>query len=195
MIPASDAPLFRLPFTDGISVENNFSHPQEGELAEGESEEEGEVEHRNELALILAGTYESSEEENYFTIGAEYEYLFHPRVGISGTIEYISGPDAWILVFPVVFHPKGGLKILAGPGVELKPRRGSDENGESNDDETEGDEDSGTDKLFLFRLGVAYSFEFGERYSITPALEFDFVNEEDEVAKALVYGVTFGISF
>jgi len=31
--------------------------------------------------------------------------------------------------------------------------------------------------------------------AITPGLELDFINEEDEVTKALVYGVSFGISF
>ena len=113
-----------------------------------------------------------------------------------GVIEYIAGADAWVLTFPVTFHPKGGLEILAGPGVELEPRRGgSDENGESeDDDETDGEEESGRDALFLFRIGVAYSFEFGERYSITPGLELDFVNEEDDhnVIKPPIYPSSFG---
>jgi hypothetical protein len=112
--------------------------------------------------------------------------------------EYLTGIDAYLWAFPVTFNPTGGLKIFAGPGLERKPRRRSEENGESHNHGSEthnDDETSGSENLFLFRVGAGYSFEFGGRYSITPGLELDFIKEEHEVAKALVYGVSFGIAF
>ena len=171
------------PMPDEATIES-----QESVTADKDSDQGEEVESRNELALVLAGTYETQEEANYFTVGAEYEYRFHPLAGWSGAVEYVTDVGSWVFVFPVVLHPAGGLKILAGPGLEHKSRRRS----ESSED----DEDSGNaENLFLFRIGVNYAFEFGGWYSIVPALELDFVNEDDGVAKALVYGMNFGISF
>jgi hypothetical protein len=42
----------------------------------------GEIERRNELALILAGTYEDTEKKSYFTTGIEYEYRINESFGI-----------------------------------------------------------------------------------------------------------------
>ena len=37
---------------------------------------------RNELALVVAGTWESAADETSFTIGAEYERRFTPGFGV-----------------------------------------------------------------------------------------------------------------
>ena len=85
-----------------------------------------------------------------------------------------------MLVVPLTFHPAGGLKVFAGPGVEIETRN----------------EESSDDSRFLVRAGIAYSFEFGERYLLIPNLDFDFIDEEgDEVATAAVFGVTLGFAF
>ncbi len=124
------------------------------------------AEHRNELALIIAGTHE--EGDTNFTTGLEFERRLPHRLGVGAAIEYLVD-GTWLFVFPVYFHPVGGFKVFTGPGVER-------DDGENS---------------FLWRLGAAYSFEFAERYSVTPALEVDFVGREE----ALVFGVNFGISF
>ncbi len=124
------------------------------------------AEHRNELALIIAGTYE--EGETHFTTGLEFERRLSHRFGLGGAAEYLVD-GSWVFVFPVYFHPVGGFKALTGPGVEHTTEENS----------------------FLWRVGAAYSFEFAERYSVTPGLEVDFVGREE----ALVFGVNFGISF
>lgn len=124
------------------------------------------VEHHNELALIIAGTYK--EGETNFTTGLEFERRLPHRLGLGATAEYLVD-GSWVFVFPVYFHPVGGFKVFTGPGVEHTTEENS----------------------FLWRLGAAYSFEFAERYSVTPGLEVDFIGREE----ALVFGVNFGISF
>ncbi len=124
------------------------------------------VEHPNEVALIIAGTYE--EGETNFTTGIEFERLLPHRLGLGDAAEYLVD-GSWVFVFPVYFHPVGGFKVFTGPGVEHTTEENS----------------------FLWRLGAAYSFEFAERYSVTPGLEVDFIGREE----VLVFGVNFGISF
>jgi len=141
--------------------------PASPQQSESHGEEAGEdVERRNEVALLLGGTYEH--EEHRFTTGFEYARRVHQYVGVGGVVEYLDG-GTWIYIFPVFIHPVGGLKLLAGPGFER-------EHGENK---------------FLFRVGVGYGIEFAERFSVQPAVEVDFVGREE----VLVYGVTLGVSF
>ncbi len=124
------------------------------------------AEHRYELALIIAGTYE--EEETHFTTGLEFGRRLPHRLGVGGAVEYLAD-GTWVLAFPVYFHPVGGFKVFTGPGVER-------DDGENS---------------FLWRVGAAYSFEFAERYSVTPGLQVDFVGREE----VLVFGANFGVRF
>jgi len=142
-------------------------------LVSAQSDDEGEEEPKSEVAIVFAGTYESESEKNFFTLGAEYEYRFIPKLGVSAAVEWVFESDTreFVFVVPVVWHAVAGLRILAGPGLEREQ-----------------------DTSFLFRVGVNYAFEFGERYAIIPALEVDFINEES-VTEAVVYGVNFGVSF
>lgn len=156
--------------------------------------------HRNELALVLASTYEAEENKNLFTIGGEYERRFTPRLGVAVTVEFLDSNDARVLVFPVTIRVVQGLKFLVGPGWERKSRRSSEEHedphADPHADSHEGDPvENEADNLFLFRFGVHYGFEFGGRYSITPGIDLDLISEEHGVAKAIVYGVNFGIAF
>ena len=118
------------------------------------------------MALIIAGTYE--DEETNFTTGLEFGRRLPHRLGVGAAFEYLAD-GTWLFVVPLYFHPVGGFKVFTGPGMERK-------DGEN---------------LFLWRVGVAYVFEFAERYFVSPGLEVDFVGREE----ALVFGANCGISF
>ena len=143
----------------------------DGEAQEGDNDEK---EPKSEVAIVVVGTYESESEESFFTLGAEDEYRFIPKFGVSAAVEWVFESDGREVgfVLPVVYHVTGGLRLLAGPGFEHED-----------------------DTSFLFRVGVNYAFEFGDRYALIPALEFDFINGEDSVTEAVVYGVNFAVSF
>ena len=156
-IGSARAPIIRLTLT--VLLVGGWSIAAVAQEAEEE-------EHQNEVALIIAGTYE--DEATVFTIGIEYERRFHQYLGFGGAIEYLVD-GRWLFVFPVAVHPIGGLKLLAGPGFER-------EDGENS---------------FIFRVGADYSFEFADRFSLTPGLDVDFIGRDG----ALVFGVDFGVSF
>ena len=167
--------LFAMALTPRCWAQEEHGEAREEALGEHHEEEQ---EHKNELSLILAGTYESEEAETFFTSGLEYARVLTPKFGISGAIEYLHDNGAWIVVAPFTYRATERLKLLAGPGMEVEARR-----------------TSAQENLLLVRLGLQYSFEIGERYSVTPALELDFVDEEDEWVEAVVFGVNLGIGF
>ena len=131
-------------------------------------------ERKNELSAIVAGTHE--DESTYFTLGVEYKRELSELFALTAVGELVLEGDGreGVLVFPVILQPWRGLHLLAGPGFEH-----SGEDGNS----------------FLFRVGVGWGFEVGERYSLTPAVEFDFVDGDDGVDQVVVFGVSFGFGF
>ena len=86
-----------------------------GSVATAQSE--GEDEKLNELALVLAATYE--DEEASFTLGIEYERDLGEFLAVMGVVEYVPDSESRELVFvvPFVLKPAGGLKLLAGPWI------------------------------------------------------------------------------
>jgi hypothetical protein len=165
---------------------------QEGGVHE-DVEDHEEAEFLNELALIVAGTYEdlgAEDTENYFTIGAKYQREVTERVAVAGMVEYLNDKPAALLVFPVHFLPWKGLDLFAGPGVEFSGGE-EEEHGEEHDEGEEHGESNGWDAKFLIRVGIGYVFEIGERYSLAPGIALDFIGRE----QALVYGVDFSVSF
>lgn len=149
--------------------------------------------HRNEAVFLLGATYETEAGENLFTVGGEYARKLTPRVGVSAAFEHLSQLGAWVFVFPVGFRVYEGWTVAVAPGFEHTSRRGGD-GGESAHEEPAPD-DNGADNLFLFRVGVSYTIEVGERYSIIPGVAYDWVNEEHGTAGAWVYGAKFAIGF
>jgi hypothetical protein len=147
------------------------------------SEAGEEVEHLNELALVLAGTYEHESEKSYFTFGVEYERRIGRRFGIGVAGEYVTDVDAFILVGTFEFRPVPALKLFAGPGFESKP--------EEHHEPVSPEPDRKTD--FLLRMGAGYSVELGGHYSLTPFVAFDLLAGEG--GRAWVYGVSFGRGF
>jgi len=161
---------------------------------EGPEGEEGEAETRNEIALIVAGTYEdlgSEDTENFFTIGAKYQREISSLIAVAGVFEYLNTKPAAVLVFPVHFRAWKGLDIFAGPGVEFSDEEEDDEDEEDHDDGDEGGDSGDWDATFLIRVGVGYAIEFGERYSLSPSLALDFIGRDG----ALIYGADFSIKF
>lgn len=152
-----------------------------------EEEGEKEAEFRNELALIIAGTYEDP--DNFFTIGAKYQREITSVIAVAGVFEYLNTKPAALLVFPVHFRVWEGIDLFAGPGVEFAEEE--EEDGEDHDDGEEGGDSDAWDATFLIRVGVGYAIELGERYSFSPSVAVDFIGRE----RAFVYGADFSIKF
>jgi hypothetical protein len=153
-------------------------------------------EHHNEIAVVLGGTYESEEEKTFFTWGLEYERLFSRRFGISAVGEHITDVDAVVVAAPFVYRPVPALKLMTGPGLELKPRRSGGEHGHeerSHAGEAEA-EATGDETLFLWRFGVGYGFHVGG-VVVTPAVDLDLVREHGRWVEAVVFDVSIGFGF
>jgi hypothetical protein len=89
----------------------------------------------------------------------------------------------------VYWHPAGGLKLLAAPGIEHHRGRGGESSAHAKSDEhAEVDED---ETHFLFRIGVAFDFHVGSRFGIAPAINLDLVDG----GEVWVYGLNFGVKF
>lgn len=160
----------------------------------------GEEHPKNALGLVLGGTYESEEEDTYFTIGVEYERLLSPRFAVFVGAEYITEVDAFLLVVPFAYRHPSGWRLLAGPGLELETRRPHAEReppeggpgvGEEIVDPLPGKKEN----LFLWRFGTGYNFEVGERYAIAPHVDLDFVREDGHWVWAFVFTVSVGFDF
>ena len=107
--------------------------------------------------------------ENAFSAGISYHYLFNPTVSVGLTAEYASDPlDSWVLGVPMIFRVGEGWQLTAMPGIER-------EHGDSE---------------LLFRLGVGYEIEM-TGYSLKPEVNADFVDGE----VAIVAGVSIGFRF
>jgi hypothetical protein len=117
--------------------------------APGEPREEEALEFRNEVAAIVAATWEDEEDETFFTLGMEYERRLTPRIGIVGEVEYLFDADRWIVVAPLAFRPVRGLKIFAGPAFER---------GEAEDEEGEERKRRGSSKTGQRRATRGFSF-------------------------------------
>ncbi len=127
------------------------------EEAEGHGDH-GALPHHH-LALVIGAVTESKEgheDEHGLAVGAEYEFRFHERWGAGVAVERLSGDHLreTLVVFPVSLHPSGGLRLMAGPGVEFAE-----------------DHDSS-----LFRLGAGYEFEAGGPWTLAPEIVVDFIS-------------------
>jgi hypothetical protein len=170
--------------------EEHAEHGEHAEQAEAaEHHEAAGHHHKHELALFLGATDEPGHDPE-FSLGFEYEYRFAPRWGIGGLFDYAGGElRNTVLGIPVYWHPGGGWKLIAAPGLEHHNGRNgesgahakSDAHGEADKDET----------YFLIRLGVAYDIHIGSRYGLAPAINLDLVNNEE----VWVYGLNFAVKF
>jgi hypothetical protein len=187
------------------SEHEDATHGTEHASSAEHGEHEGGVElEKNAAGLLLGGTWESAEDETYFTIGAEYARELSHRWSMSAVAEYLDDVNAWVFVFPANYllgpkhpHPERHFNFSFGPGWEHKSRRPhgghGDEHGHGAGRSEEidlGEEEN----LFLWRTGIKYTFHRG-RYEIVPALDLDLVRENGEWVEAIVFDVGIGFGF
>lgn len=191
--------------TSGDAQEEAHGSHGEAEVHDSGEAHAGEHEghhHKNEVAFVVGGTYESEEEETYFTLGAEYGRMLSPRVTTSFVAEYLDDVDAWVFVAPFHFKPwkRSNFFVALGPGFEHKSRRAhgeahGGEHGETHSDELVASESGESEDLFLWRTGVGYNLHVGERLVIAPAIDLDLVREGGEWVEAIVFDVAIGFGF
>ncbi len=133
----------------------NIGSPDEG--SEGDGEHHALPHHH--LALVIGAVTESKEghqDEHGLAVGIEYEFRFHERWGVGVAVERLSGDhlDATVVVLPASMHPSGGLRLMAGPGVEFAEE----------------------DDHWLWRLGAGYEFETGGPWTVAPEVVVDFIS-------------------
>jgi len=189
--------LLSVPAVAQESEPEKRAQPERHEQQEPEEHEEHF--HENELAFFLGVTHEAEAGDNLFTVGGEYGRKFTPRIGAAAAFEHLSDVNAWVFVFPVALRVYEGFHVSTGPGIEHLSRRsgGPEPEAPVEEDalhEAEGG-DEGADNLFLWRVGVAYLFEFGERYVISADVAYDWVFEEHGTARAWVSGIKFAVGF
>jgi hypothetical protein len=147
------------------------------------AEHHGHSFHPNDLGVFLGATDEQGHDLQ-FTYGLDYERRFSEHLGIGGLIDYAGGGlRNTVLAVPVFWHPGGGWKLIAAPGVEFHNGRGGGGehatgdggHGEADDDETH----------FLFRIGAGYHVHVSDHWGVVPTVDLDFVDGEE----VWVYGV------
>jgi hypothetical protein len=125
--------------------------------------------HRHHVAVFVGATHAEGTDEP--TLGAHYEYLVTPKIGVGALVDHAGGDlDSTIVAAALGFHPHAGWTLIAAAG---------------NENTDHGDE-------FIVRIGVGYDFELGGGWALRPQLNFDFV--EDEETKE-VYGISIGKAF
>lgn len=167
---------------DGTSAEP-AGHPSD---AEEHGESAGHHEHAfhpNDVGVFIGATDEKGHDLQ-FTYGLDYERRFSQHWGVGALVDYAGGDlRNTVLAVPVYWHPGGGWKLIAAPGVELHNGRGG--GGEhAKSDEGHGEAD-GDETHFLFRLGAGYHFHVADHWGVVPTVDLDFVDGEE----VLVYGV------
>ncbi len=125
--------------------------------------------HRHHVAVFVGATHAEGTDEP--TLGAHYEYLLTPKIGVGALVDHAGGDlDATIVAGALSFHPHKGLILIAAAG---------------NENTDHGDE-------FIARAGIGYEFELRGGWSLTPQLNFDFVKDEETKE---VYGISIGKAF
>lgn len=171
---------------------------QEPEGSEGEANAEEEY-HANHIALFLGSSTTTEEvpegsSATSFTLGADYERRLSGLIGLGLLVDFAIGDfeRTALLGVPLFVHPVGGLRLVAAPAVEFASEAESespDMNGEAAQEESsERESETG----FAFRLGVGYEFELGERWSLAPEFNTDFISGK---SATLVYGLSLGLGF
>lgn len=137
--------------------------------ANAQIEVEFNEEERHHLSIITGGSALTGESESAFTLGLDYEYRINRLIGIGIVAEQAFGElDATTLLAVADIHVWRGFAFQVGPGVEFVDN-------ESN---------------FVARFGALYEFEFGEGYTISPQVHYDFSTED-----TIVFGLAFGAAF
>ena len=138
----------------------------------GQNVHHGESEHapHPHHVALFGGVTKAEHHDEEATFGLDYEYRLNEKFGIGAIVDRATGDlDTTVAAISLTLHPWRGLYALAAPGYEFH----------------DGHEE------FLVRVGIGYAFHFGERYSIGPTYNIDFVNDEE----IDIYGLSFGFGF
>ncbi len=170
---------------------------QQDEYEEEQIETTEEHHPSNEIGVFMGATsYTGTGSWTAFTIGLEYEHIFHftPAVFLSGFAEMITGDHSEYLFGLPIGIEYSGFKLYMAPSIviekehseatptEHKVQLPKIQSGEENLKES-------TLKFFL-RLGTGYKFHFGH-FSLTPNIAVDIISSKTYA----VYGITFGYGF
>ena len=133
--------------------------------------------YKNDLGLYIAGTTNLDSDETAFTLGVDYGHKFKISgqqfgIGLFGEVAFFDEKE-FLIGVPLLFYPIENLALGAAPGIAFIDR----------EEETE--------EAFLFRITTSYTFDFGSRYFIKPAIALDFIDGDKE----FVYGAVVGIRF
>lgn len=143
---------------------------------EGSAEEHGAAHHHKNHFAVFVGTTEAEEHQGEqgdpdFTIGFDYERRINDWFGAGALADFVvEGRREYLLGPLFIFHAGKSAKFFAAPCYQ-KVR----ETGHHN---------------LVFRTGFAWDFFFG-KYSVFPAIYYDFTEEQN----FLVLGVGFGLGF
>ncbi|MGE0593916.1 MAG: hypothetical protein AB7G23_16155 [Vicinamibacterales bacterium] len=127
-------------------------------------------------AVLLGDTHHA--DLNGLTVGADLEVRLTRALGIGVTGEHVNEPfreNIW--VFPLIVHPKAGLKFTIGAGVEREHPEGADHHVEQHG---------------LLRLGAGYDIPLPHGWTLGPDLAVDFVAGQHVVVWAAAVGKEFG---
>ncbi len=139
--------------------------------------------HRHHFAVLAGGSHNTKKDGG--TIGADYEYRFHHRLGALASFEYVAGDFREdVYVFTAAWHPWKGLRLIAGPGFDRELKR---------KEETEhlAEPEHHSKYRGLFRTGASWEFHLKEHFTIGPEIAVDVLKGE----KVFVYGINFGFGF
>ena len=131
--------------------------------------------HRHHAALFIGNTQNDGSEHG-LSVGMEYEYRINQWLGLGGLVEYAAGDFEHLLIaVPLFIHPYEDWLFMVAAGTEIHKE----------------DEENKRKRDWLIRTGVGYQFQFGEKYSITPAFYVDFSEHET----LFIYGLYIGLGF
>lgn len=119
------------------------------------------------------------------TFGVDYEYRISGLFGAGVIGDLVLAEHTETLVMGGLFiHPTCGLKFVIGNGLAFTEHESIVE------DHGHSEVHSETESHYVLRVGTAYDFHIGD-FSISPALNWDYINGHSSVA----YGVIFGFGF
>jgi hypothetical protein len=142
---------------------------------------EAEQEHRNAVELFIGGVTETDESATGLGVGLGYVRHLSTMwgLGVSGELSSTDVSRDWVIIIPAYFYPTGGLVLWAGPVIE------------GSEDVPEDGGDSERSTTLGVRLGTAWEFEVGERFTLSPEVNLDLIDG----SVTWVYGLSFGVGF
>lgn len=152
---------------------------QHGEHGNRETEEI----HRHHFAVLAGASHNTMKDGG--TIGADYEYRFHHRLGALASFEYVGGDFREdVYAFTAAWHPWKGLRLIAGPGFDRELKR-KEEIAHLAEAEHHGKYRG------LFRTGASWEFHWRDHVTFGPEIAVDILKGE----KVFVYGINVGWGF